>query len=229
MSYLAYTAAPYEEQNNNDPIEEKRQALSRNKTIKKRPSENVQKILQTISAFDPENDDNLLGDFNFNPPPKAELSKVKDNQNQNPTLNNSIGTDRTGAASMPGGAASMPGGAASMTGGGASMPGAASMTGGGANTPTPYRPSNMQESFANTFSNDYVQQYVPYYNQMSQGLGSGNKDQLLEKLNYMIHLLEDQQDQKTGHVMEEIILYSFLGIFLIFIVDSFARAGKYVR
>ena len=191
MSYLAYTAAPYEEQNNNDPIEEKRQALSRNKTIKKRPSENVQKILQTISAFDPENDDNLLGDFNFNPPPKAELSKVKDNQNQNPTLNNSIGTDRTGAASMPGGAASMPG-ATSMTGGGASM------TGGGANTPTPYRPSNMQESFANTFSNDYVQQYVPYYNQMSQGLGSGNKDQLLEKLNYMIHLLEDQQDQKTG-------------------------------
>ena len=78
-----------------------------------------------------------------------------------------------------------------------------------------------------TYSKDYYKQYVPYYNQMSQN--SGNKDQLLEKLNYMIHLLEEQQDVKTGHVMEEIILYSFLGVFMIFIVDSFARAGKYVR
>lgn len=67
---------------------------------------------------------------------------------------------------------------------------------------------------------------IPYYTQMSQ---VGNKDQLLEKLNYMIHLLETQQDEKTGHVMEELILYSFLGVFIIFIVDSFARAGKYTR
>ena len=59
---------------------------------------------------------------------------------------------------------------------------------------------------------------------MSQS--TGNKDELLEKLNYMIHLLEEQQDDKTGHVTEEIILYSFLGVFMIFIVDSFARAGN---
>ena len=45
----------------------------------------------------------------------------------------------------------------------------------------------------------------------------------------MIQLLEDQKDQKTNHVTEEIILYSFLGVFTIFVVDSFARAGKYVR
>ena len=78
-----------------------------------------------------------------------------------------------------------------------------------------------------TYANDYYKEYVPYYNQMSQS--NGNKDQLLEKLNYMIHLLEEQQDVKTGHVMEEIILYSFLGVFMIFIVDSFARAAKYTR
>ena len=78
-----------------------------------------------------------------------------------------------------------------------------------------------------TYANDYYKEYVPYYNQMSQN--GGNKDQLLEKLNYMIHLLEEQQDVKTGHVLEEIILYSFLGVFMIFIVDSFARAAKYTR
>jgi hypothetical protein len=57
---------------------------------------------------------------------------------------------------------------------------------------------------------------------------SGNRE-LLEKLNYMIYLLEEQQNEKTGHVTEEVILYSFLGVFIIFVLDSFARAGKYIR
>lgn len=91
---------------------------------------------------------------------------------------------------------------------------------------------NVYEAFSqkslNTAAADYYQQYIPtHYNKMSENT-TGNKE-LLEKLNYMIHLLEDQQEEKTGHVTEEIILYSFLGVFLIFIIDSFARAGKYVR
>ena len=52
---------------------------------------------------------------------------------------------------------------------------------------------------------------------------------LLDKLNYMINLLEDQQDEKTNNVTEEVVLYSFLGVFIIFVVDSFARVSKYVR
>ena len=55
------------------------------------------------------------------------------------------------------------------------------------------------------------------------------RDGLMKKLDYMIHLLEEQHDERTGHVTEEVILYSFLGVFVIFVVDSFARAGKYVR
>ena len=45
----------------------------------------------------------------------------------------------------------------------------------------------------------------------------------------MITLLENQQDEKTSNVTEEVILYSFLGIFIIFIVDTFFKAGKYTR
>jgi len=45
----------------------------------------------------------------------------------------------------------------------------------------------------------------------------------------MVKLLEDNHDEKTGHVTEELILYGFLGIFIIFIVDSFVRVGKYTR
>jgi hypothetical protein len=58
---------------------------------------------------------------------------------------------------------------------------------------------------------------------------SKEKEPLMEKINYMIHLLEEQQDEKTGNVTEEVILYSFLGIFIIFIVDSFYYVGKYTR
>ena len=56
-----------------------------------------------------------------------------------------------------------------------------------------------------------------------------DNDLLMEKINYMIHLLEEQQDEKSGSVTEEVILYSFLGIFIIFIVDSFYYVGKYKR
>ena len=59
--------------------------------------------------------------------------------------------------------------------------------------------------------------------------GGGNDDKIMEKINYMIHMLEEQQNEKTNSVTEEFILYTFLGVFMIFIVDSFARAGKYVR
>jgi hypothetical protein len=45
----------------------------------------------------------------------------------------------------------------------------------------------------------------------------------------MISLLEDQQDERTDNVTEEVVLYSFLGIFIIFVADTFVRAGKYVR
>jgi len=73
-----------------------------------------------------------------------------------------------------------------------------------------------------------------YYNNEAQQMPSyGNspptQDVLLQKLNYMINLLEEQQDEKTNNVTEEVVLYSFLGIFIIFVIDSFARVGKYVR
>ena len=97
-----------------------------------------------------------------------------------------------------------------------------------------YSQHNIQESFSqlpSEYAKQYYQQYVPYYNQSSDDLTPNgvNKDELLTKLNQIIYLLEEQQEEKTGHVTEELILYSFLGIFIIFVVDSFARVGKYVR
>jgi hypothetical protein len=62
----------------------------------------------------------------------------------------------------------------------------------------------------------------------SQPYNQDNK-LLMEKLNYMIHLLEETHDEQTNNVMEEVILYSFLGIFIIFLIDNFIKVGRYVR
>lgn len=72
-------------------------------------------------------------------------------------------------------------------------------------------------------------QYLSSVFQASSNNDADAKDLMLQKLDQIISLLENQQDEKTGHVTEELILYCFLGVFIIFIVDSFARAGKYVR
>lgn len=64
---------------------------------------------------------------------------------------------------------------------------------------------------------------VPY-----NGYDQNNK-LLMEKLNYMIHLLEETHDEQTNNVLEEVILYSFLGIFIIFLIDNFIKVGRYVR
>jgi hypothetical protein len=72
----------------------------------------------------------------------------------------------------------------------------------------------------------------PYYANMgigSSGGGGANDSKLMEKINYMIHLLEEKHNEKTNNITEEFILYSFLGVFIIYICDSFARAGKYIR
>ena len=83
---------------------------------------------------------------------------------------------------------------------------------------------------ANKNYENYYNTYVPYFNTVANNANlHGSKDELMTKLNYMIHLLEENKDEKTNNVTEELVLYMFLGVFVIFVVDSFARAGKYTR
>jgi len=53
--------------------------------------------------------------------------------------------------------------------------------------------------------------------------------ELMTKINYMIQLLEETHDEKINNITEEMILYIFLGVFIIFMIDSFTKVGKYVR
>ena len=52
---------------------------------------------------------------------------------------------------------------------------------------------------------------------------------LLTRLDYAIRLLESQHDQKTDTVPEELCLYTFFGVFVIYVLDSFARVARYTR
>ena len=217
-------------------IEKKRQARH-NITVKKRPTEdtttnnNVQNMLNLINdtnGYDDDSGNSGLADFN--PPPRAEVSSklppLKNGLQQQPQMQPQmqqpeqrqknidydenpiiVNEPQTNASDVP-------------------------LNNNNDVKPRQYpTPLDSQEGFGSlpkTYANDYYKQYVPYFNQTTNQ-GTNNRDHVLDKLNYMIHLLEEQKDEKTGHVMEEVILYSFLGVFIIFIVDSFARAGKYTR
>ena len=224
---LAMCAAPFDSDNvsNNDNatstnVERKRQ--QHNRTQKRNPpSEKVNSMLEKIHANLYNEDNNLLGNYPaahenneqqriFNPPPKPEsmsvTNKVGSNQKREPMT--TLG-----------------------------------------NQPHPnyekdnLELNNIQANYGDSRSaTEYYKKMIPNYKD-NTGIGIGHinrsstaatyenvaNDVLLQKLNYMIHLLEEQQDEKTNNVTEEVILYSFLGIFIIFVCDSFARVGKYVR
>ena len=87
--------------------------------------------------------------------------------------------------------------------------------------------SNYDKSYNKQFySQDYINNGVTTKSNSDIGL---NNKQLLDKLNYIIHLLEEQHNEKTNYLTEELILYLFLGIFIIFVLDSFSKASKYIR
>ena len=52
---------------------------------------------------------------------------------------------------------------------------------------------------------------------------------VLDKLNYIISMFEEQKTIKTKQKNEEVVLYCFLGVFMIYVLDSFVSIGKYSR
>jgi hypothetical protein len=225
---LAIYAAPFNEnddyKNNDNMIHKKKQ--THNKTQKRVDRENfdtekVNNVLQSIHQNSKvEEDGNTLGEFN--PPPKPESSGVQKTIATEQMMNM---TNMTNVKTL-------------------------------GQSPQPhyeYNPendlelNNFQKNYGDqTEIDEYYKKFIPnyhgqkrnninrqYYPQpqmMNSSMDTNmNNDLLMQKLNYMINLLEEQQDERTNHVTEEVVLYSFLGIFIIFVVDSFARVGKYVR
>ncbi len=94
-----------------------------------------------------------------------------------------------------------------------------------------FQPTAQQQSSSQSSSQSSPQykQSQSHYNTNTNINTSDTNQVLIDKLNYMINLLEEQQDERTNNVTEEVILYSFLGVFIIFVVDGFARVTRYTR
>ena len=233
MSYLAMSASPIDDNDNNqsnqydNPINKKRQ--HHNKTQKFRQSssdfnpEKVNSVLQSIHNNSPDDDDDL-GNYNSN----GIAVSAKHSDNFKP-LNSFNFPDKP--VSMGGERKKQE----------------------GFTVPQPMNDDELKlQELQSAFMNDsqvkdYYKKLVPshihspipspknYYSSKSSDFSTNSYVQndsnqvLIEKLNYMINLLEEQQDQKTGSVTEEVVLYSFLGVFIIFVIDSFTKVGKYVR
>ena len=88
------------------------------------------------------------------------------------------------------------------------------------------KPSNIHSDFNRVYD---VTTSKPFYT-TGTGLGKeSHNDKITDRLGYIVHLLEQQQNEKTDNVLEECVLYVLLGTFVIFVVDSFSRGGKYIR
>ena len=92
-----------------------------------------------------------------------------------------------------------------------------------------------KENFQQLPSNN-LQQYYEKYNAYLNSENNYNKqymsvsnEELLKKIDNILFLLEEQRETRTNYVTEELILYVFLGIFVIYLVDSFVKVGKYIR
>ena len=225
MSYLAMSAAPIDNDNEstqyNNTINKKRQ--HHNKTQKfRQPSsdfnpEKVNSVLQSIHNNTPDDDDDTLGNYS----PKGTSVSANHSDNFKP-LNSFNFPDKP--VSMGGERKKQE----------------------GFTVPQPINDEELKlQELQSTFMNDaqvkeYYNKLVPSnssknhysntnYSTPNYSTQNDNNQLLIEKLNYMINLLEEQQDQKTGSVTEEVVLYSFLGVFIIFVIDSFTKVGKYVR
>jgi hypothetical protein len=94
-----------------------------------------------------------------------------------------------------------------------------------------FQPTAQQQNSSQSSSQSLPQYKQSHYN-TNTNINTNTSDTnqvLIDKLNYMINLLEEQQDERTNNVTEEVILYSFLGVFIIFVVDGFARVTRYTR
>jgi hypothetical protein len=230
---LAMFAAPFDNNtdsshNNSDNNIINQKKIAHNKTQKKYPKDGfdtnrVKTVLDNIhDNLDNDTDDDKN---KFNPPPKSESVGVQKTIPQNQesmmdmTSSNDVMFRTLGRNPQP------------------NYEGSDDLD---LNNYTNYGDDKTNEEYYNRVIPGYKARYnqnqpknqvnKPYYNTNNYNIPEiQSSDVLIQKLNYMINLLEEQQDERTNNVTEEVVLYSFLGIFIIFIADTFVRAGKYVR
>lgn len=160
----------------------------------------VNNLLNKITSVEPNNEDNL---GEFNPMPNPDITIKKDISDNNNIIRSQYETPSFYNAMNSYKTAS-----------------------------SQFNPNDSLNNEKNIYGNyqvAYDQTHNTHFRHLPADKPNRDDDRLMAKINYMIQLLEEQQYEKTSNISEEFILYTFLGVFIIFIVDSFARSGKYTR
>jgi hypothetical protein len=185
----------------------------------------VHELIQQMQSLNVDNDGNNLADFKPLSHPIVNTKKTEGGEGGEGTKGGNGGNGRGGGMGM-GGFDNLP----------TYVPPANPRF-----TPSaPPRPTFSANNLNLDKNSDYRAAYqppsqIPKYMGGMGGMGgmSGslpkNDDRLMDKINYMIHLLEEQANEKTNNVMEEFVMFSLVGVFLIYVLDSFSRSGRYVR
>jgi hypothetical protein len=234
MSYLAYSNYPNENENSSDNLIESKRELRRdnNKTFKKREgfglkTNKAQKVIEKMHKLSDEND--TEDEEAFYPPKSAAIERMQNQENNNNNNNNNNTESMVNLTNND---------IMFRTLGKAPEANYAGSGGLDLNDYSNYGDEKTNQEYYKRVLPSYLNEQnttkninnKPYYNQVNYKINENSNDNiLLQKMNYMITLLEDQQDERTNNVTEEVVLYSFLGIFIIFIADTFVRVGKYVR
>ena len=205
---LAMFAAPFDDNiesfnnnSDNNVINKKRRAHSR--TQKMYPKENfdTNKVNSVLDKIHNNSDDDDDDRDNFNPPPKSESVGVQKTiplpqkeQMMNMSSNNDLMFRTLGRTPQP------------------NYENTDNLD---LNDYTKYGDNKSNEEYYKRVLPGYEPQKnivnKPYYSAVNYNIQEEpTQDVLLKKLNYMISLLEDQQDEKTNNVTEEVVLYSFL-------------------
>jgi hypothetical protein len=241
MSLLA-TASPYNSENNDSNDISSRRQQSHNRTVKQRKETNKQNeepeedelvpmrpnVAAMIKALNnvPAEDGTGLADFN--PPPNSQMSREP--ASTQPKQNLSKNNLRQGFTTL---AQAAPYEYDNNSNSNSNSNTNNDIRQGGPKANDDKAIDNSKyNSLPSNYANAYYQQLAGVQNNLQNlqgGLDIENYQILNERLNHIIHLLEEQQNSRTNTVTEELILYCFLGVFIIFIVDSFARVGKYSR
>lgn len=222
-------ASPFNDESNNESIENNinNKKITHNRTQKnyekKINSDKVNSVLESIHNSTDNNEE--LGDYYGNPPPKP-TSIGSEKANNKESMQNNTGENYLGSLGPT-----------------YSEKSDLELNNFNSNYIDNVTAEDYYKKYIPNFSPEMTQKYLNNNNQIKPHqipsqlkqpqhniqLPINNHELFTQKLNYMIHLLEEQQDERTNNVTEEVVLYSFLGIFIIFIVDSFTRVGKYTR
>lgn len=213
MSSLLSQAALFEAEESLGDTKRRKMA----RTIKKRPSRNVEALMQLTSMSDDEDESGLV-DFQ---PMNPELTRTPQTRGTSQPTQAST----TYVPPKPADAKGAPAHASHSQLGHNSQPSSYQS----AHSP----PANLQVSLNSALGKGISaeQGQIQFSNMGATNSGSTAGRSLYpadisEQLNYIIHLLEEQQNSKTSTTTEELILYTFLGVFTIYIVDSFTKVGK---